>query len=454
MVKLNESYKRNLEENFGQGSDANARFGNPNVQKLLSQMTPDEEVHTRSWSEGSTSGSFIPIPIKEKSAESVAGEGTKDRFVPSQQDLIKSVAASDGSSNSSSSSSHRSSVKGGDNSSSSSTRSSREGSRDKQRADGDGSDSGGEGGALSKEANHFIVGLGILCFLIGAILITYIYSPLNEQEPDKAGKNGKTVASGTASPGLDGAKSWSGGGAALDSGNSGGLEVIETNRSNLDEYRGQPGTIKVYVVGAVKKPGMVSLPFESRVNDAIEAAGGMTQDADPLRVNLAKRVKDEDKIFVASKNGTEADSDVNLTETRIVSSSGVVDRGYSEVVPPRGGRRAGRSAKRASAANGGSADGVGVGSAGGNGEVQSGGGAASGENAAQEAGGVEFTLNLNLATEEEMQRVPGIGPSISKSIVDFRSSLPDGKFTSKEQLKQVIGVGEANYARFEPYFVL
>jgi len=56
--------------------------------------------------------------------------------------------------------------------------------------------------------------------------------------------------------------------------------------------------IGVYVVGAVMKPGVYFLPQGSRVADALEAAGGPTDEADLVRVNLAKRVYDEEQIYV------------------------------------------------------------------------------------------------------------------------------------------------------------
>jgi competence protein ComEA len=56
--------------------------------------------------------------------------------------------------------------------------------------------------------------------------------------------------------------------------------------------------VGVYVTGAVQNPGVYYLPEESRVQDALEAAGGPAPNADLDRVNLAQRVRDEDQIYV------------------------------------------------------------------------------------------------------------------------------------------------------------
>lgn len=59
---------------------------------------------------------------------------------------------------------------------------------------------------------------------------------------------------------------------------------------------------KVHVAGEVKNPGVYSLDSKSRVIDAIEIAGGNTQDADLDRINLAEYIKDGEKIRVPNIN--------------------------------------------------------------------------------------------------------------------------------------------------------
>jgi competence protein ComEA len=56
--------------------------------------------------------------------------------------------------------------------------------------------------------------------------------------------------------------------------------------------------IKVYVTGEVARPGVYALAADSRVEDAVAAAGGFVAGADMPRVNLAARVRDEEEIFV------------------------------------------------------------------------------------------------------------------------------------------------------------
>lgn len=59
-----------------------------------------------------------------------------------------------------------------------------------------------------------------------------------------------------------------------------------------------PAPITVYVTGAVASPGVLSLPHDSRVQDALNAAGGTAANADLARVNLAAPLHDGDQIHV------------------------------------------------------------------------------------------------------------------------------------------------------------
>lgn len=61
-----------------------------------------------------------------------------------------------------------------------------------------------------------------------------------------------------------------------------------------------PAPIVVYISGAVAKSGLYSLPVGSRVNDAVQAAGGFTSEANPDGLNLAAQLTDGERIYVSS----------------------------------------------------------------------------------------------------------------------------------------------------------
>ena len=60
----------------------------------------------------------------------------------------------------------------------------------------------------------------------------------------------------------------------------------------------QDKRIKIYIAGAVASPGVYELDEGSRIEDALILAGGPTQEADMLRINLAARLKDEQQVIV------------------------------------------------------------------------------------------------------------------------------------------------------------
>jgi competence protein ComEA len=80
-----------------------------------------------------------------------------------------------------------------------------------------------------------------------------------------------------------------------------------------------PRPLCVYVSGAVAHPDVYELPYDSIVKDAIEAAGGPTDEADLDRINLARRVYDEEQIYVPQKG--EESLPVSLPSSSSSSSS-------------------------------------------------------------------------------------------------------------------------------------
>lgn len=62
----------------------------------------------------------------------------------------------------------------------------------------------------------------------------------------------------------------------------------------------EAGPIQAYITGAVVSPGVYTLQPGSRVNDLVQAAGGALPEADMTSVNLAKRLSDEDQVYVSS----------------------------------------------------------------------------------------------------------------------------------------------------------
>jgi competence protein ComEA len=136
-----------------------------------------------------------------------------------------------------------------------------------------------------------------------------------------------------------------------------GQEAVATSAPPEEVPGDGPGSITVHVAGAVGRPGVVQLPAGSRVHDAITAAGGATDVAEPDKLNLAAVLEDGQKVLVPA-------------------------RGDPDTADPVGG-----------------------------------GGASSGPGASGPGGG---RINLNTAGVEELGTLPRVGPVLAQRIVDWR----------------------------------
>lgn len=86
--------------------------------------------------------------------------------------------------------------------------------------------------------------------------------------------------------------------------------------------------IVIHITGAVNKPGIFTLKLGDRVNDAVEAAGGLTLEADETRINLAKRISDEEKIHIYKIGEEEIDngsSTINETDDNTETNNGKIN---------------------------------------------------------------------------------------------------------------------------------
>ncbi|WP_314433943.1 helix-hairpin-helix domain-containing protein [uncultured Streptococcus sp.] len=93
-------------------------------------------------------------------------------------------------------------------------------------------------------------------------------------------------------------------------------EVVAVSKDSLTEKEEplEQDLITVDVKGAVKSPGIYDLPVGSRVNDAVQKAGGLTEQADSKSLNLAQKVSDEALVYVPTK-GEEAASQQTTSGT-------------------------------------------------------------------------------------------------------------------------------------------
>lgn len=147
-----------------------------------------------------------------------------------------------------------------------------------------------------------------------------------------------------------------------------------------------PVVIKVDVKGAVREPGVFIAEPGDRVIDAISAAGDFTKEADLNQVNLAQLVEDQMVIYVPTIGEEE-------TDIPVIGSASV-----GEVVAVSGSNGSGQ-------------------------------------------------VNLNTATQAELETLTGVGPAKALAIIDYRETT--GKFQQIEDLKNISGIGDKTFEKLK-----
>lgn len=148
--------------------------------------------------------------------------------------------------------------------------------------------------------------------------------------------------------------------------------------------------IVVYIIGSVQNPGIVELNIDSRVSDAVEASGGLLEDADVSKINLAYKLEDGQKITIPSINDK---TDEDSSYENYISN----DPGNMISQNPSSSTSESNTQK----------------------------------------------VNINTATQTQLETLPGIGPSTASKIISYRNE--NGKFKSIEDIKNVSGIGDSKF---------
>ena len=175
----------------------------------------------------------------------------------------------------------------------------------------------------------------------------------------------------------------------------------------------RPKRLYVDVAGAVRRPSLYLLPPNSRVMQAVLAAGGPTPAADMDAVNLAQPVTDGEKVFVPRRGAVPVSAPPGVPSAMPAASARVT------ALPPV------PSAAKSAKASGGSRSGK---------------------------MGPGEQIGLNSATVEQLERLPSVGPSMAARIIAYRQQC--GGFAKIEDLTLVTGIGPKKYAKIAPFLTL
>lgn len=153
--------------------------------------------------------------------------------------------------------------------------------------------------------------------------------------------------------------------------------------TNVQEENPETKKIVIHITGCVRNTGIVEVDDGSRIIDVIEKAGGVTEEADISKVNLAYIVQDAQKIYIPSI--------LDEKEVEYIST----ENGENVIIED---KNEGKQSK----------------------------------------------VNINKATQTELEQIPGIGPSTALKIINYRKEK--GKFYSIEEIKEISGIGDKKFS--------
>lgn len=156
--------------------------------------------------------------------------------------------------------------------------------------------------------------------------------------------------------------------------------IIEEEKNELKEEITDEEII-VHITGEVENEGIIKIKKDSRLADVIEEAGGITDNADLSKINLAYSIKDGQKIYIPNKNDKENDGEYITEEA--------------------------------------------------------------GEQVVEESKKETGKVNINSAKQTELETLSGVGPSTALKIINYREA--NGKFETIEDIKNVPGIGDAKF---------
>lgn len=168
-------------------------------------------------------------------------------------------------------------------------------------------------------------------------------------------------------------------------------ETEKTEEMNETEEK-----IIIHIIGAVKNEGIYELEIGSRIADSIEIAGGLTEDADIQNINLAYILEDGMKIYIPTKSDSPNEI-IDNTEQYIYKEN-------TNLTISENQQNSNKSTKNQK-------------------------------------------VNINTATQAELETLPGIGPSTALKIIEYRKE--NGKFRCIEDITKIKGIGESKYNKIK-----
>lgn len=192
-----------------------------------------------------------------------------------------------------------------------------------------------------------------------------------------------------------------------------------SNILNSENINKEEEKIYIYIIGEVNKPGVVVLNKGSRIVDAINAAGGTTPKANLSKINLVYVLADGMKVNIPNDNDLKNNSEFKY----ITMNSG--DSEKDEYLSEDYDYNKNNPTNNESNSN---------------------------AYITSESKKENNVVNINTATQTELETLPGIGPSLALKIINYRKE--NGKFSSIDEIKNVSGIGDSKFEDLKKYITV
>ncbi len=182
--------------------------------------------------------------------------------------------------------------------------------------------------------------------------------------------------------------------------------------------------IYVHIDGMVKKPGLIELKEDARLNDAIEKAEGLIDKADTELINLAMQLEDGTKIYIPSIDDRKKNEEVKKaeeeqnSEIKLNEDNGIIKIGKEDLENNTKTNESKASAKKSSSFS------------------------------KKENG----KININKASKEQLMTLKGVGNSTAEKIIEYRNK--EGGFKKIEQLLELSGIGESKFNKIKGNIII
>jgi len=225
----------------------------------------------------------------------------------------------------------------------------------------------------------------------------------------------------------------SGNSKALDKPGDSALNSATSSGESADKASGSQ-EIKIYVTGAVNKPGIVTLKKGQIIDDAIYLAGGVTKEADLGNINLVYELKENLMLYIVSQN------EISQAE---IPPAGISQAGIPPVdIDNKLNILSSKSSAPITSGSQEAGKGIRI--------VRGSGDAVVNSNA--ESDNKTSKININTANGAELDTLPGVGAATAKDIIDYRDK--SGPFKKIEDIMKVPRIKESRFAKIKDFITV